>query len=228
MAQRADEITYWKQVRARQIAEGLTLDYGPGDFSVGDFVQISQTRWHQVTRANTKSVSVVSIPGQSRLTLYTITAKQLGQREISADSTVRYHHITGHMTEAQARARFPDLFTDLDAGSLPARPKRRGGPIKLDHRRGPLGEFWNWKLDGLDYEAVWTHPDSWYVDPPEPVTDPGILRVSAQRRTPECGRGEPVTLPVTDFAIAAPVHWPEEVHNQVRAIVEARAYLSAT
>ncbi|MFI6959862.1 hypothetical protein ACIBJI_41165 [Nocardia sp. NPDC050408] len=60
-----------------------------------------------------------------------------------------------------------------------------------------------------------------------PCLNSGVVRVSAQRREPGRLRGEPIELPVTEFAVSGPVCWPEEVHNQVRVIVEARTYLPA-
>ncbi|MCC3326494.1 hypothetical protein [Nocardia abscessus] len=63
--------------------------------------------------------------------------------------------------------------------------------------------------------------------PTRPVTDPGPVRARAQRRPPGRLRGEPIALPVTEFSVSGPVCWPEEVHNQVRVIVEARAYVPA-
>ncbi|WP_157110404.1 DUF3560 domain-containing protein [Nocardia anaemiae] len=227
MAQRAGEIAYWNQVRDQQIADGLTPGWGPADFSVGDFVRVGGRAWRQVTRVNTKSVSVANIP-QQRTPLHTILGKQTCHREVTTDYTVRYHEITAVMTEPEARDRFPDVFEDLDASPLPPRPKRRGGKTKLDHHRGPQSDRWYWKIGGLEYAAVWAHPDRWYATPPEPVTDPGVVRVSAQRREPGRLRGEPIELPVTEFPVSGPVCWPEEVHNQVRVIVEARTYLPAT
>lgn len=140
---------------------------------------------------------------------------------------MRYHEIIAVMTEPEARDRFPDIFDDLDARTLASRPKRRGGKTKLDHHRGPQSDRWYWEIGGLEYAAVWAHPDRWYATPPEPVTAPGVVRVSAQRREPGRLRGEPIELPVTEFTVSGPVCWPEQVHNQVRVIVEARTYLPA-
>lgn len=226
MTQRAGEITYWNQIRKQQIADGLTPGWGPADFSVGDFVRVGGLTWRQVTRVNKKSVSVVNLP-HPRLPLHTIVGKQTCRREVTTDYTVRYHEITAVMTEADARDRFSDIFDDLDAGTLAPRPKRRGGKTKLDHHRSPQSDRWYWEIGGLEYVAVWAHPDRWYATPPEPVTELGMVRVSAQRREPGRLHGEPIALPVTDFAVSGPVCWPEEVHNQVRAIVEARTYLPA-
>ncbi|MEV4241358.1 hypothetical protein AB0J47_40065 [Nocardia sp. NPDC049737] len=175
---------------------------------------------------NTKSVSVANIP-QPRTPLNTIIGKHACHREVTTDYTVRYYEITAMMTEPEARHRFPDIFEDLDASRLPPRPKRRGGKSELDHLRGPQSDRWYWSIGGLEYVAVWAHADRWYASPPEPVTDPGVVRVSAQRREPGRLHGEPIELPVTEFTVSGPVCLPEQVHNHVRVVVEARTYLPA-
>ncbi|WP_216912959.1 DUF3560 domain-containing protein [Nocardia noduli] len=226
MVQRERDIAYWKQIRQSQIDEGLTPDWGREDFTVGDFVRVHGSTWRQITRVNPKSVSVVNF-SLSPLVLHTIVAKMTGHRWITTDDTVRFHDITAVMTEAQARERFPDVFADLDATAVPARPKRKPGKTKLDYQRGLQAERWSWNIDGIDYDAVWPHPPYWFATPPEPITEPGVLRLRARRRPDTRVHGDPVELPVTEFAITGPVRWPEEVHNQVRALVEARTYLPA-
>ena len=226
ITQRDGEIVYWKQVRTQQIADGLSAGYEAADFTVGDFVRVAGS-WRQITKVNKKSVSVVAISGRPRA-IHTIAAKNRSDRYISTDHTVRYHHISADMTEARARELFPDLLEDLDAAPLPARPKRRGGPTKLEHRCAAEAELWYWNIDSVEYTAVWRHPTDWYATPPAPVTDPAVVRISAQTRANGHLRGESIALPVTDFPISGPVCWPEEVHNQVRVIVEKRAYLPTT
>ncbi|WP_410874769.1 DUF3560 domain-containing protein [Nocardia sp. A7] len=224
MTERENQIAYWKRIRQSQIDEGLTPGWGREDFTVGDFVRISGTPWHQITRVNPKSVSVVNT-SSARLVLHTIAAKVSSRRDITTDHPVRYIDITAVMSQAQAQERFADIFTDLDADPRPPRPKRRSGTTRVDHHRGLTAERWEWNIDGIEYAAAWAHPPHWYTTPPQPISDPGVVRVRAQRR--ESGRvhGEPVELPVTEFALAGPVCWPEEIHNQVRVLVEARAYL---
>ncbi|MFD6104397.1 hypothetical protein ACFWFQ_17195, partial [Nocardia salmonicida] len=224
MTQRENQIAYWKRIRQSQIDEGLTPGWGREDFTVGDFVRIGGATWHQITRVNPKSVSVVT-SSMALLPLHTIAGKLSGHREIATDHPVRYHDITAVMSEAQARERFGDVFADLDAEARPPRPKRRSGTTKLDHHRGPTGERWSWTVDGIEYAAAWAHPPRWYVTPPEPVSEPGVVRVRAQRRDPGRVHGDPVELPVTEFGLTGPVCWPEQVHNQVRVLVEGRAYL---
>ncbi|MGW4367005.1 DUF3560 domain-containing protein [Nocardia takedensis] len=226
MAQRERDIAYWKQIRRSQIDEGLTPGWGREDFTVGDFVRAHGSTWRQITRVNPKSVSVVHFSLSPQL-LHTITAKMTGHRWITTDETVRFHEVTAVMTEAQARERFPDIFADLDATDVPARPKRKPGRTKLEHRHGLQAEYWSWSIDGVDYDATWPHPPYWYATPPEPITEPGAVRLRARRREDRRVHGDPVELPVTEFAITGPVRWPEEVHNQVRDLVEARTYVPA-
>ncbi|MGY2087842.1 DUF3560 domain-containing protein [Nocardia gipuzkoensis] len=227
MTQRERDIAYWKQVRQSQIDEGLTPGWGREDFTVGDFVRAGGSTWRQITRVNPKSVSVVN-SSLSRLAVHTIAAKMTGRRWITTDHPVRFHEVTAVMTEAQAHERFPDIFADLDANSLPPRPKRRPGRTKLDHHLGPHADHWSWTVEGIEYNATWAHPPHWYATPPEPITEPGTLRLHAQRRPIGRVHGDPVELPVTEFPISGPVCWPEEVHNQVRVLVEARTYLPAS
>ncbi|MEU6190755.1 DUF3560 domain-containing protein [Nocardia sp. NPDC047038] len=224
MTQRERDIAYWKQVRQTQIDQGLTPGWGRDDFTVGDFVRARGATWRQITRVNPKSVSVVNF-SLSPLEVHTIAAKMTGHRWITTDDTVRFHEITAVMTDAQAHERFPDIFADLDTNSLPPRPKRKGGKTKLDYHRGLQAEHWSWRIDGIEYDAVWAHPSHWFATPPEPITEPGVLRLRARRRPAGRVHGDPVELPVTEFAITGPVCWPEEVHNQVRVLVEARTYL---
>lgn len=80
---RAEKIEYWKTERAKQIASGEVVDYGPDNIAVGDLVGYTN-RWLTVKRVNAKSVSVQH-PEIARLT-----------------HTVRYHEIRGHITAADA------------------------------------------------------------------------------------------------------------------------------
>ncbi|WP_194838752.1 DUF3560 domain-containing protein [Nocardia sp. XZ_19_369] len=226
MTQRGQDIAYWQQIRAQQIAEGVTTGFGPEDFTVGDFVRLGGKKWHQVSRVNKKSLSVVNL-SIGGIPLHTLAAKLTSHRELTTDHTVRYHEVTAAMTEARAREQFGDLLAELETTDVPPRPKRRGGRTRLDHHRGPAAEHWSWTLDGIEYHARWAHPERWYATPPEPVTSPGAVHVSAQRRQPGRLRGEPVQIPVDRFAITEPIWWPEQVHNRVRAFVEARTYLAA-
>ena len=52
-----DSLTFWEQVRAQQIADGVATDYGRHTVATGDQVEI-RGRWLTVVRANAKTVSV--------------------------------------------------------------------------------------------------------------------------------------------------------------------------
>lgn len=94
MAERADQITYWQQIRAEQIADGTTTDYGPDTIAVGDRIAWRGT-WYPVKRVHKKTVTIPSIVGGSWT------------------DTMPYTKITGHIraadydaarTEQQAKA----------------------------------------------------------------------------------------------------------------------------
>lgn len=57
IAQRADEIIYWKGIYAAQQAAGLANTYGPDSINKGDLIK-KRGAWYQVVRVNPKSVSV--------------------------------------------------------------------------------------------------------------------------------------------------------------------------
>lgn len=77
IAEARDALAYWERVRAEQIAEGATTDYGPHNVAKGDVVQIGRGGWWtRVVRANAKSATVE--------TDYTWTDR------------VPWHRITGH------------------------------------------------------------------------------------------------------------------------------------
>lgn len=57
LAQLADSLAYWQQVRDEQVEAGQASNYGPQDVAAGDAVKIGG-RWRRVKRANKKSVSV--------------------------------------------------------------------------------------------------------------------------------------------------------------------------
>ncbi|MGW5441563.1 DUF3560 domain-containing protein [Nocardia asteroides] len=225
MTQRERDIDYWKQVRQAQIDEGLTPGWTRADFTVGDFVRLGGVPWRQVTKVNAKTVSVVNI-ALPQLAFHTIAAKMSARREITTDHPVKFHEISAHMTQDQAHERYPELVTGLGTDDLPApRPKRRGGKTRLEHHRGLRAEHWSWSIDGIEYSAVWEHPPHWFAMPPVPITEPGVVCLRAQRRPAGRVHGDPVELPVTEVPVTGPVCWPEEVHNQVRVLVEARTYL---
>lgn len=59
-----DQIAYWSQVRADQIASGKAPGFGPDTIAKGDQVKISGS-WWEVVRANPKTVSVIAPGGYS-------------------------------------------------------------------------------------------------------------------------------------------------------------------
>lgn len=81
MAQRADDITYWKEVRAQQITAGQATDYSRDTISVGDLVRGRHRDWYPVVRVNAKSVTV-SYPAPFGGAMLT--------------DTMKYAHLSGH------------------------------------------------------------------------------------------------------------------------------------
>ncbi|MFJ6419330.1 DUF3560 domain-containing protein [Paeniglutamicibacter sp. NPDC091659] len=57
LADQNDQITYWKQIRAEQIAAGEATNYSRETISKGDYVRY-RFGWVEVVRANAKTVSV--------------------------------------------------------------------------------------------------------------------------------------------------------------------------
>ena len=89
MSQRADDIAYWKAVRAQQIADGIATNYGPDTIAVGDLIQYdNRSWWSRVVRINKKSVSVE-----------TQINDQYARRH-----TVPYAEVTGHKPASTAEA----------------------------------------------------------------------------------------------------------------------------
>jgi chromosome condensin MukBEF ATPase and DNA-binding subunit MukB len=52
-----DQLAYWEQVRAAQIASGKATGYSPATIRKGDAVKIGG-HWRRVVRVNTKTVSI--------------------------------------------------------------------------------------------------------------------------------------------------------------------------
>lgn len=77
MAQRADEIAYWKTVYESQQASGIAGNYSRDTISPGDLVK-RRGHWYPVVRVNAKSVSVRLHEGASWTT------------------TIGYHELAGH------------------------------------------------------------------------------------------------------------------------------------
>lgn len=50
------QLTYWRDIRAHQIATGAAPNYGPNDIAKGDHIR-HRGDWLQVVRVNKKSVT---------------------------------------------------------------------------------------------------------------------------------------------------------------------------
>ena len=73
-AQVADELDYWRNIRAQQINTGQVNDYQPEHFTVGDYVQVGPSKiWWQVKRVNKKTLTLKSGPSEIRKSYRTIT-----------------------------------------------------------------------------------------------------------------------------------------------------------
>ncbi|QNJ96568.1 DUF3560 domain-containing protein (plasmid) [Mycolicibacterium fluoranthenivorans] len=64
IAQRADEITYWKDIYAAQQTAGIATSFGPDTIAKGDRIKY-RSGWYPVVRVNAKTVSVQSAPGET-------------------------------------------------------------------------------------------------------------------------------------------------------------------
>ncbi len=73
LAQINDQLAYWRQVRADQIATGDATHHDSSTINPGDLVQVSR-RWYRVIRANPKTVSVATNTGR-RTTPYSHITK---------------------------------------------------------------------------------------------------------------------------------------------------------
>lgn len=81
LAQINDQLAYWRQVRAAQIATGEATHHSRSTINPGDLVEVSR-RWYRVIRANPKTVSV---------------ATNTGRR------TTPYSHITDHQPNPEGK-----------------------------------------------------------------------------------------------------------------------------
>lgn len=87
MAQRADDLAYWRGIRQDQIAAGQAGDYSRDTITKGDQVKIRHHGWVTVTRANKVTVTIE-------------TPAPFGGRMISG--TVPYHELQGHRRTGDA------------------------------------------------------------------------------------------------------------------------------
>ncbi|WP_238981431.1 DUF3560 domain-containing protein [Williamsia herbipolensis] len=84
MTARADDIAYWSEIRAEQIAAGQATDYSRETIAPGDQV-CYRRQWYPVRRANAKTVSIPSIVGGSWT------------------DTIGYHKLSGHRPASTSR-----------------------------------------------------------------------------------------------------------------------------
>ena len=85
MAQRADEIAYWKGIYAEQQAAGIASSYSRDNIAKGDYIRYCGS-WWPVVRVNAKSVSIRPHEGATWT------------------NTVAYHKIQGHRRASDASA----------------------------------------------------------------------------------------------------------------------------
>lgn len=78
-----EQITYWEQVRAQQIADGRTVDTSTA--RAGDFVQVHRSGWWRIKRVNPKTFTVTSGHSQVRIAHHQVTALRAADAAQSAD-----------------------------------------------------------------------------------------------------------------------------------------------
>ena len=81
LAQINDQLAYWRQVRADQIATGEATHHSRSTINPGDLVEVNR-RWYRVIRANPKTVSVATNTGRH---------------------TTPYSHITDHQPNPEGK-----------------------------------------------------------------------------------------------------------------------------
>jgi hypothetical protein len=74
IAERQEQIDYWKAIHATQVAEGIATDFTSASIVKGDSIRY-RGRWYEVSRVNPKSVTVIMASGTG---------------------SVRYHEIAEH------------------------------------------------------------------------------------------------------------------------------------
>lgn len=76
MEQLREQITYWEDVRAQQIADGKVLDTSTA--KAGDLVQVRGGTWWRIKRANTKTLTLESDGCSIRAQRHQVTALRPG------------------------------------------------------------------------------------------------------------------------------------------------------
>lgn len=80
LAELSDQLAYWQDVRAEQIAAGTVTDYSRDTIAPGDQIRYFGT-WCRVTRTNAKSVSIVDAYGHRGTVPYTHIREHRPARE---------------------------------------------------------------------------------------------------------------------------------------------------
>ena len=84
LAAAQDQLSYWQEVRAEQIASGAATDHNKDTINVGDQIRYFGS-WCTVTRVNPKSVSITDAYGHRGTVPYThIREHSVGQSEASS------------------------------------------------------------------------------------------------------------------------------------------------
>ena len=73
-----DQLTYWQAVRAQQVQDGATAEYGPETIPPGDKIRAAGT-WWTVARVNKVTCSVWADPGRRVLSSYRVRYTQVSE-----------------------------------------------------------------------------------------------------------------------------------------------------
>ena len=84
LAQIHDQLAYWRQVRADQVATGEATHHSSSTINPGDLVEVSR-RWFRVIRANPRTVSVATNTGR-----HTTPYSHITNHQPNPDSPTRY------------------------------------------------------------------------------------------------------------------------------------------
>ncbi|WP_433635622.1 DUF3560 domain-containing protein [Nocardia sp. CA-120079] len=215
-----EEHAYWTAVLE---ASGVKV-WGPDDFAKGDFVLARFGVWHEIGRVNKTSISVAG--------RYTVGSKVVRLTDLENGRPVSvqplpYDEVRGHLSAEEARERWPQLFVEDVEQKVPAKPGKKRGKTKLVHKTGLQGEHWYWTVEGTEYHAYWPHPEGWYGSTPRgELVDLPAVRVKS-RPIPR-GFTARYDTEIASLPVDGPVWWPEQVHNLMRAFVEARSYVRAS
>ena len=76
----SDQLEYWRDLRAAQIASGQVIDYAAAGIQVGDFIKHIDC-WLRVTRVNAKSVTTIGPRGRATIPFLDIDAHRPAHAE---------------------------------------------------------------------------------------------------------------------------------------------------